>query len=74
MRVLTRCPPYWLLFDHLRAVADVILLDRRGVGISSLLIDCPAGMADHYGGDGRVVGSTIAAGHVHRAGGYARDD
>lgn len=42
--VIGRIPPYWSLFDRLRATADVILLDPRGVGISRPLIDCPAGM------------------------------
>lgn len=41
--VIGRIPPYWSLFNRLRDVADVILLDQRGVGISRPLIDCPAG-------------------------------
>jgi pimeloyl-ACP methyl ester carboxylesterase len=40
--VIGRIPPYWTLFDRLRDVADVILLDQRGVGLSRPLIDCPS--------------------------------
>lgn len=36
-------PPYWALFDSLRTVADVILLDQRGTGLSTPRLDCPAG-------------------------------
>jgi pimeloyl-ACP methyl ester carboxylesterase len=36
-------PPYWALFDSLRTVGDVILLDPRGVGLSTPTLDCPAG-------------------------------
>ncbi len=41
--LIGRIPPYWSLFNRLRAVADVILLDQRGTGISRPSIDCPAG-------------------------------
>jgi pimeloyl-ACP methyl ester carboxylesterase len=36
-----RVPVYFRLFDRLRAVADVILLDQRGVGMSSPELQCP---------------------------------
>lgn len=35
-------PPYWQLFDALRAAGDVILLEQRGLGLSSPKADCPA--------------------------------
>jgi pimeloyl-ACP methyl ester carboxylesterase len=34
-------PPYWQLFDALRASGDVILLDQRGLGLSGPALDCP---------------------------------
>jgi pimeloyl-ACP methyl ester carboxylesterase len=37
-----RVPVYFRLFQQLRAVADVILLDQRGLGMSSSALDCPA--------------------------------
>lgn len=41
--VMARVPVYYDLFDQLRQVADVILLDQRGSGMSSPnLDDCPA--------------------------------
>ena len=44
--VMARVPVYYSLFDKLRQVADVILLDQRGCGMSSPnLNDCPAGGA-----------------------------
>src|SRR4028118_284013 len=36
-----RVPVYFSLFDKLREVADVILLDQRGLGMSSPSLDCP---------------------------------
>jgi pimeloyl-ACP methyl ester carboxylesterase len=39
--VIGRIPPYWTLFDRLRSVADVILLDQRGVGLSTPALTCP---------------------------------
>lgn len=39
--VMAPIPPYWDLFDRLRAVGDVILLDQRGVGLSSPNLNCP---------------------------------
>src|SRR5262249_26766707 len=39
--VMAPIPPYWTLFDALRADADVILLDQRGLGLSSPKLDCP---------------------------------
>jgi pimeloyl-ACP methyl ester carboxylesterase len=42
--VMARVPVYYNLFEKLRQVADVILLDQRGLGMSSPnLNDCPAG-------------------------------
>lgn len=35
-------PPFWALFDTLRTVGDVILLDQRGLGLSTPNVDCPA--------------------------------
>ena len=40
--VMGRVPPYATLFDRLRDSADVILLDQRGVGLSSPVLSCPA--------------------------------
>lgn len=39
--VMAPIPPYWQLFDALRATGDVILLDQRGLGLSSPKVDCP---------------------------------
>jgi pimeloyl-ACP methyl ester carboxylesterase len=39
--VMAPIPPYWALFDALRADADVILLDQRGLGLSTPKLDCP---------------------------------
>jgi pimeloyl-ACP methyl ester carboxylesterase len=39
--VMAPIPPYWQLFDALRASGDVILLDQRGLGMSSPRLDCP---------------------------------
>lgn len=38
--VIGRIPPYWSFFDRLRGVADVILLDQRGTGLSQPALDC----------------------------------
>jgi pimeloyl-ACP methyl ester carboxylesterase len=38
-------PPYFTLFERLRARADVILLDPRGLGRSSPVLECPADSA-----------------------------
>lgn len=43
--VIGRVPPYWSLFERLRDVADVILLDQRGVGLSRPALECSAGAA-----------------------------
>lgn len=37
-----RVPVYFRLFQQLRSVSDVILLDQRGIGMSSPALDCPA--------------------------------
>ncbi len=42
-------PPYWALFDSLRTVADVILLDQRGTGLSRPNLDCPPGPSPDAG-------------------------
>jgi pimeloyl-ACP methyl ester carboxylesterase len=39
--IMAPIPPYWALFDSLRSVADVILLDQRGLGLSAPKLDCP---------------------------------
>ena len=42
--VMARVPVYYNLFEKLRQVGDVILLDQRGLGMSSPnLNDCPTG-------------------------------
>ena len=38
--VFGRIPPYVQLFDKLRAVSDVILLDQRGTGLSTPNLEC----------------------------------
>jgi pimeloyl-ACP methyl ester carboxylesterase len=38
---IMRVPIYWQLFDSLRSVADVIVLDQRGLGYSTPTVDCP---------------------------------
>ncbi len=38
--VMARVPVYYALFEKLRAVADVILLDQRGIGLSEPLLEC----------------------------------
>lgn len=38
---LAQVPVYYSLFDQLRAVSDVILLDQRGTGLSSPNLQCP---------------------------------
>jgi pimeloyl-ACP methyl ester carboxylesterase len=40
--VMAPIPPYWDLFDALRSAGDVILLDQRGLGLSSPKVDCPS--------------------------------
>ena len=39
--VMAPIPPYFTLFQSLREVADVIILDQRGLGRSEPAIDCP---------------------------------
>jgi len=43
--VMAPIPPYWDLFERLRQVSDVILLDQRGVGLSTPDLDCPPASA-----------------------------
>jgi pimeloyl-ACP methyl ester carboxylesterase len=38
---IMRVPVYWQLFDSLKSVADVIVLDQRGLGYSTPTVDCP---------------------------------
>src|SRR4029453_17831592 len=40
--VMARVPPYAQLFERLRTVSDVVLLDQRGTGLSLPSLDCPA--------------------------------
>jgi pimeloyl-ACP methyl ester carboxylesterase len=40
--VMGQVPEYFRLFDRLRSVADVILLDQRGTGMSSPHLECPS--------------------------------
>src|SRR5262245_61718973 len=39
--VMAPIPPFWDLFDTLRTTADVILLDQRGLELSTPHVDCP---------------------------------
>lgn len=39
--VMGRVPVYFRLFDNLREVSDVILIDQRGLGMSSPSLECP---------------------------------
>jgi pimeloyl-ACP methyl ester carboxylesterase len=39
--VMAPIPPYWDLFERLRTISDVILLDQRGVGLSVPDLTCP---------------------------------
>lgn len=39
--VMAPIPPYWAVFDKLREFGDVIVLDQRGLGLSSPKVDCP---------------------------------
>lgn len=38
---MARVPPYFTLFQRLRETADVIVLDQRGIGLSTPALDCP---------------------------------
>jgi pimeloyl-ACP methyl ester carboxylesterase len=40
---LGQVPAYFSLFERLREVSDVILLDQRGTGLSSPNLQCPSG-------------------------------
>jgi hypothetical protein len=40
--VMAQVPVYAQLFDRLRSVADVVLLDQRGTGLSRPALECPA--------------------------------
>ena len=39
--VMTPIPPYFDLFQRLRALGDVIIIDQRGLGRSQPVLDCP---------------------------------
>ena len=41
--VMARVPPYFTLFQRLRELADVIVVDQRGLGRSAPVLDCPFG-------------------------------
>jgi pimeloyl-ACP methyl ester carboxylesterase len=43
--VMTPIPPYFTLFQKLRELGDVIIIDQRGIGLSAPNIDCPASAA-----------------------------
>ena len=40
--VMARVPPYATLFDRLRESGDVVILDQRGIGMSSPVLSCPS--------------------------------
>ena len=40
--VMAPIPPYFTLFQKLRDIGDVIIVDQRGIGLSSPHIDCPS--------------------------------
>ena len=40
--VMAPIPPYFTLFQKLRELSDVIIVDQRGIGLSSPRIDCPS--------------------------------
>ena len=40
--VMTPIPPYFSLFQKLRELGDVIIVDQRGIGLSSPHLDCPS--------------------------------
>lgn len=43
--VMTPIPPYFTLFQKLRELGDVIIVDQRGIGLSVPSIDCPSSAA-----------------------------
>jgi pimeloyl-ACP methyl ester carboxylesterase len=40
--VMAPIPPYFTLFQKLRELGDVIIVDQRGIGLSAPRIDCPS--------------------------------
>ena len=56
-----RVPVYFRLFQQLRSVSDVILLDQRGLGMSSPALDCPETTvpADVFATSGKWLGVVI---------------
>ena len=58
--VMAPIPPYFTLFDRLRELGDVILLDQRGLGRSEPNIDCPVEQGpplDFFGRRDRMLGA-----------------
>ena len=39
--VMAPVPPYFTLFQRLRGIADVLIVDQRGIGRSEPVLDCP---------------------------------
>jgi pimeloyl-ACP methyl ester carboxylesterase len=39
--VMARVPPYFSLFQRLRGISDVIIVDQRGIGSSEPVLECP---------------------------------
>ncbi len=39
--VMAPIPPYFTLFQRLREIGDVVIVDQRGIGQSQPLLDCP---------------------------------
>lgn len=40
--VMAPIPPYFTLFQKLRELGDVIIIDQRGIGLSAPHLDCPS--------------------------------
>ena len=43
--VMTSIPPYFTLFQKLRELGDVIIVDQRGIGLSDPKLECPSSAA-----------------------------
>ena len=43
--VMAPIPPYFTLFQRLRELGDVIIVDQRGIGLSAPHIECPSSAA-----------------------------
>ncbi len=71
--ILGRVPPYFALFDRLRATGDVILLDARGEGMSKPNLDsCPPGDLPAQPFASRAALLAALAASVKRCGDYWR--